>query len=191
MYVETAVDSFGDEHVRLVSPSDIREQLLGLHADPVWLEAYLGFIDHAPSPQGPRSKTGSHKHHILPRGVFLKFKKAKGNSRYLLPADHVVAHYYLYRALPNHPIICWEFESIARDCLASLRGREPLFKEISEAYSDRLVRIRSSGIDVYIGEGRRDHEHRRIPADELKYYLDRGWSQERRVQNVSDLLAEL
>ena len=42
------------------------------------------------------------KHHLFPRALYPQFKKAKWNQFYLRAADHIRAHYYLYKALPNN-----------------------------------------------------------------------------------------
>lgn len=42
------------------------------------------------------------KHHLFPRALYPQFKREKWNIFYLRAADHIRAHYYLYKALPNN-----------------------------------------------------------------------------------------
>ena len=42
------------------------------------------------------------KHHLFPRALYPQFEKAKWNQFYLRATDHIRAHYYLYKALPNN-----------------------------------------------------------------------------------------
>lgn len=42
------------------------------------------------------------RHHLFPRSLYPQFEKAKWNIFRLKAEDHLRAHYYLYRALPNN-----------------------------------------------------------------------------------------
>jgi hypothetical protein len=79
----------------------IREQLERFQHDPEWLRRYLRFIESAPPCMGQ-----SHKHHILPKSIFPEFEsfsKCPWNCKPLSHADHPIAHYHLFRALPAEP----------------------------------------------------------------------------------------
>lgn len=66
--------------------------------DPAWVRYYLEFIQEDRL-LGDRFE----RHHVLPRSIFPEFSDLDAhpwNQKDLNPEDHLLAHYYLYRALP-------------------------------------------------------------------------------------------
>ena len=64
------------------------------------LKRYLEFVIYNKVTKG--EDLHGEKHHLFPRALYPQFKKAKWNQFYLRAADHIRAHYYLYKALPNN-----------------------------------------------------------------------------------------
>ena len=64
------------------------------------LKRYLEFVINNKVTKG--EDLHGEKHHLFPRALYPQFKKAKWNQFYLRAADHIRAHYYLYKALPNN-----------------------------------------------------------------------------------------
>jgi hypothetical protein len=80
---------------------DIRKELERFHPNPEWLDRYLRFIE-SPSPRVGQY----HRHHRLPRSIFPEFEsleKYPSNRKDLSPADHLTAHYLLFRAFLSNP----------------------------------------------------------------------------------------
>lgn len=153
---------------------DFKTHLGKLGADQNWV--YLNFVSSAKSPVGR-----SHRHHILPRAMFPEFESFKNHSwnlKRLTPSDHFVAHYYLYRALPQHPVTYLSFLK-----MASVQRLNDLIKS---DYDESLVRgmsleyerIRSGSTSVegwlHIYKGKL---HTVVSARELDARLTEGWTQ--------------
>ena len=49
------------------------------------------------------------RHHLFPRSLYPQFEKAKWNIFRLKAEDHLRAHYYLYKALPNNVDMVYAF----------------------------------------------------------------------------------
>ena len=148
-----------------------------LGADLAWVECYLKFVESAPSPV-----KRSHRHHILPRAMFPEFESFQAHSwncKRLSPSDHFVAHYYLYRALPQHPAAYLSFLKMASakglSILAKNGYDESLVREMSLEYEH----IRSGAVSlegwahVYKGD-----KHTVIPIKEIGHHLADGWTKE-------------
>ncbi len=148
-----------------------------LDADQSWIQKYLDFVTLAQSPVGR-----SHRHHILPRSMFPKFASFKvfpSNCKRLTPSDHFIAHYYLYRALPKHPVAYLSFLKMASverlSVLAENNYNEALVREISLEYE----RIRSGAVTldgwahVYNGK-----LHTVCPSNFLDKMFAEGWTQQ-------------
>jgi hypothetical protein len=147
-----------------------------LGADQNWIGAYLDFVTSAKSPAGR-----SHRHHILPRAMFPEFESFRDHSwnlKRLTPSDHFVAHYYLYRALPKHPVAYLSFLKMASverlNILVQSNYDEALVRDMSLEYE----RIRSGAVSVegwmHIYKGKL---HTVVSAEELDTKLIDGWTQ--------------
>ncbi len=155
---------------------DFKTHFGQLGADQNWTGAYLDFVASAKSPAGR-----SHRHHILPRAMFPEFESFKNyswNLKRLTPSDHFVAHYYLYRALPKHPVAYLSFLKMASverlNVLVQSNYDEALVRDMSLEYE----RIRSGAASVegwmHIYKGKL---HTVVSAEELGARLAEGWTQ--------------
>jgi len=155
---------------------DFKTHFGKLGADQNWIGVYLDFVASAKSPVGR-----SHRHHILPRAMFPEFESFKDHSwncKRLTPSDHFVAHYYLYRALPQHPVAYLSFLKMASverlSILIQNNYDESLVREMSLAYE----RIRSGSASIegwfHVYKGKL---HTVISAEELDSRLAVGWIQ--------------
>ena len=114
---------------------DLRTILtIKLH-DPLWLDRYLSFVTGVLA-----SGELVDRHHILPQAAFPEFASLEDNpwNRVLLaPADHLIAHYYLFRALPGEPSVRQAFRMMMgfrfKELQRSLYSEE-LLREIAAAY---------------------------------------------------------
>lgn len=110
---------------------------------------------------------------------FVSLKKHPWNCKPLSPADHLVAHYYLYRALPKHPVAYLSFLKMCShsrfNLLAQSGYDEALLREISSAFARMCAKLDSidGWLHVYKGKSSRTI----IPANQLQRYLDSGWTQ--------------
>lgn len=115
---------------------DITPHLTQHPHDAAWVAFYLKFVQE----QRP-VEASSELHHILPRSVFPEFADLSThpwNGAVLTPADHLLAHYYLYRALPWEPSIAMAFRMMVGRAYFKLRRSgwdEKLLQEIAEAYA--------------------------------------------------------
>jgi len=81
---------------------NVREQLERFRHNREWLDRYLRFLDESPPPNAGKC----HRNHILPRSIFPEFEsfeKYPWNRKDLSPADHLTAHYLLFRAFLGEP----------------------------------------------------------------------------------------
>ena len=114
---------------------DLRTILKTRHHDLAWLDRYLTFIADARVP-------GSlvDRHHILPQAAFpayASFDEHPWNRALLTPADHLVAHYYLFRALPGDPSVRQAFKMMVGFRFKALQRSfydEALVLEIAAAF---------------------------------------------------------
>lgn len=115
---------------------DITPHLTQHPHDAAWVAFYLKFVQE----QRPVEAT-SELHHILPRAVFPEFADLNlhpWNGAVLTPADHLLAHYYLYRALPWEPSVAMAFRMMVGRAFFRLRRSgfdEKLLHEIAQAYA--------------------------------------------------------
>lgn len=153
--------------------------LVSLGADQFWVGRYLDFVASAVS---PAANARSHRHHILPRAMFLEFESFKDNPwncKRFTPSDHFVAHYYLYRALPKHPVAYLAFLKMASvtrlNALVQSNYDEALVRDMSLEYE----RIRSGAVSLdgwlHIYNGKL---HTVCPDQYLGKMLAEGWTQQ-------------
>lgn len=79
---------------------DIPQALKTLEHSPEWVDRYVEFLASTPE----LDEGEGERHHILPRALFPEFRRFKDHPWNLIrlsPADHLMAHYYLYRAIPS------------------------------------------------------------------------------------------
>lgn len=105
--------------------------------DPAWVRYYLEFIQEDRL-LGDRFE----RHHVLPRSIFPEFSDLDAhpwNQKDLNPEDHLLAHYYLYRALPLNACAAMAFRMMVgvfnfhRLCRSGFRPS--LLKGMCEAYA--------------------------------------------------------
>ena len=162
---------------------DIRSAFESQPHSPEWLTRYLEFLDTVVAPGvGPRDR-----HHILPKAVFPRFVSLRynpWNKAILRPADHLLAHYFLMRALPECQEMRWAFKfMVGRHYLDLVeQGYDlPLVQEIADAYQ----RVREGNQNspcirgwkrLYYGETRATV----VPPDSeaLETLLAQGWTTE-------------
>lgn len=155
---------------------DFKTHLTSLGADQNWIGVYLGFVSSAKSPTGR-----SHRHHILPRAMFPEFESFEEHSwncKRLTPSDHFVAHYYLYRALPDHPVAYLSFLKMASVAQLSILIQQNYDEVLVREMSLEYERIRSGAasldgwLHVYKGG-----QHTVVSAENLSSKLVEGWTQ--------------
>jgi hypothetical protein len=162
--------------MRYYNCMDFKTHFGALGADQNWIRQYLDFVAFAKSPEGR-----SHRHHILPRSMFPEFESFKDHSwncKRLTPSDHFVAHYYLYRALPKHPVAYLSFLKMASverlNALAQRNYEGLLVREMSLEYE--RIRSGAASLDgwLHIYKGK---SHTVVSAAELEVRLADGWTQ--------------
>ena len=155
---------------------DIRSALSLLDHNSYWLDQYVSFLEDAPEP-------GSlfDRHHILPQALYPEFKSFhtnKWNKIDLHPSDHLLAHYYLYRALPTISAVRAAFIMMVGLRYAELIEQNynlDLVKDIANAYEE----ARSLGVDStikgWVRIYRTDDECSICPSDQVDSYVSLGW----------------
>ena len=156
---------------------DIERALKSIpHHNNYWIERYLSFLDTADEP-----KRTFDQHHILPRAIFpevASFKRHPWNCIQLRPADHLFAHYYLYRALPRDSNAIWAFKLMVGKHYADLiiQGEdEVLLLSIAKAYEQvRYGQENSPSITGWV-RMYRGEEATVIAPEFLDEYTADGW----------------
>ena len=155
---------------------DIKQALQTLRNDPKWLDRYLDHLDTCPTP-----KTTYDRHHILPKALFPMFASLKENPwncAILRPGDHLLAHYYLFKALPSNYLAVYAFKlMVGKGLLEQVRDNEALVMEIAEAYEAvRLGRENSPNIKGWVHLYRGDEEETVAPTESVDDFLRDGWT---------------
>jgi hypothetical protein len=156
---------------------DIKTILAKLDHNPFWLDRYISFLEETPQPTGLFDR-----HHILPQAVFPDYKSFQTHSWNridLRPADHLLAHYYLYRALPG--------VSAARAAFILMVGLryvelveqnfdEALVKDVAKAYEEARAQGVESTIKGWVRIYRTEKECSVCPPDQVESYVALGWT---------------
>jgi hypothetical protein len=119
---------------------DIKALLTTKHHDIAWVDRYLTFV----LPTHPRTHPSTSglidRHHILPKSAFPDYASLDEhpwNQANLCPADHLIAHYYLFRALPGDPSVRQAFKMMVGFQFKKLQRSlysEEFLAEIAAAY---------------------------------------------------------
>lgn len=123
----------------------ILNSLQTLNPDPIWLEKYLSWIVAAPV---PNKKDVRDAHHILPKKIFPEFGKFflhSWNKRWFSPQDHLIAHYYLYKALPGNRVAAmalWFMIGESGYDVLKKANTDETIQEIAEAYEQVRIAVR-------------------------------------------------
>lgn len=157
---------------------DIKQAFQTQRHNAKWLDRYLEFLDAAPEPT-----TTFDRHHILPKSVFPKFASLKANPwncAHLRPGDHVLAHYYLFRALPGDVNIRWAFKMMVGTHYLDLVEQgydEQVVREIAEAYEQvRQGKENNPSVLGWVRLYRGEDEATVAPPDMATDLLSSGWS---------------
>jgi hypothetical protein len=138
-----------------MTPSEIREKLAALgHCDHAWLNKYMAFIDGARTPWRYHEQ-----HHILPKSIWPEFESLdehRWNCKSLSAADHLKAHYILFRALPKQWHFYRAFLGMTTDALA---GSDLGMRELAAGFQKEAS---DSGLMRY-------WERKQISADDLPF----------------------
>lgn len=137
-----------------------------INHSPEWLNRYLNFLEDSAEPEAY-----AEGHHILPVSVFPEFKLFGDNSWNridLSPQDHLIAHYFLLKALPLQLTLRYAFCAMTRTKFDSLRGTisPTLLQEMAEEYAYQRTGMRwvvKGGVEAKI-----------LPSDQA-FYLAEGW----------------
>lgn len=157
---------------------DITQAFQALNPNLHWLDRYLAHLDNAPEPAG-----AGDRHHILPKALFPQFtslRKHPWNCAFLQPADHLLAHYYLYRALPGNQLIRYAFRLMVGKHYLDLVEQqfdEALVQEVAHEYEKvRLGRENVPSTQGWVHLYRGDEEHTAVPQDSVEDYIQDGWT---------------
>lgn len=101
-----------------------------------WIDRYILFIESVPADVAQERD----RHHILPKAVFPvfeSFEKNPWNCKPLSYADHFRAHCFLFRALPNEPLVYHAFWRMVAKAL--YRGdNDRLVNELADRYQEAI-----------------------------------------------------
>ena len=167
---------------------DIRQALTTLEHNPQWVDRYLTFLAETVEPDEAEAEA----HHILPKALFPEFRRFREhpwNRIHLSPADHLLAHYYLYRAIPSIRTRFAFRMMVGTRALASIEHTydEALVREVAETYAAAqrgfhhtpATRAKMSQSQLL------EHERRRT-APSPYTFMPRGDSHHRRIFGISD-----
>jgi hypothetical protein len=158
---------------------DLKEILQRLDHNPYWLDRYFEFMAALPYPEKPFQN-----HHILPEGMypeFVSFKRYPWNRLEMKAADHLIAHYYLYRALPG--------EAIARAAFICMTGMhrmklieqnydENLIREVAEEYQKAQLAnlsFQQNQLKGWVRIYKTEKLFSVCPPDQIEQYTAKGW----------------
>jgi hypothetical protein len=102
-----------------------------------WIDRYIRFIEFATENIVPQGQ----KHHILPRAVYPEFEdlqKNPWNCKPLSCADHFRAHYFLFRALPNQPLVYYVFWRMVAKALYGGDSDDRIVNELADRYQQAI-----------------------------------------------------
>ena len=142
--------------------------------DPAWLDRYFRHITES----GLLACKGAERHHIVPRSVapqYVNFRHHPWNRVFLSPTNHLLAHYYLFRAFPDDSRMVLAFAMMSKrslaDCLTLEDG--PELQEALEAYgrSKQLIQEHASVV-----------ARQTVPRGEAHFNFGKSWSPEVRAK---------
>jgi hypothetical protein len=147
----------------------IKDAFAEIPHDPDWLDRYLNFLEESTI---PTEDDYSESHHILPRSLFPDFQlftQNPWNRIDLKGTDHLIAHYFLLKALPEVHALRHAF------CfMVGIRQDQPvpdispiLLQEMAEEYV-----FQKTGLRWVTKDGQ---ELKILPHEHTKYLMD-GWA---------------
>jgi hypothetical protein len=157
---------------------DFKSILSQLEHNPFWLDRYENFLN-----ETPQSVSLFDRHHILPQAIFPKYRSFhlhKWNRIDLQPADHLLAHYYLYRALPTCREVRAAFILMVGLRYAELVEQnfdEALVKDVAKAYEEARAQGVESTIKGWVKIYRTEEDCSVCPPDQLEAYKALGWKE--------------
>lgn len=167
---------------------DIKQALCALEHSPEWVDRYVEFLASTTEPE----EGFGERHHILPRALFPEFRKFKDHPWNLIrlsPADHLLAHYYLYRAIPSTRTR-FAFRMMVGTKSMSLIEQgfnEAVVLEVAGTYAESkasLVLTEEHKARIRAGNRRWHRENKESGGDYA--YMPRGDSHHRRIFGISD-----
>jgi hypothetical protein len=134
----------------------IKELLLAQGPETNWLARYLTWMDEA------SDTVDGEIHHILPKCLFPEFANLKShvwNRKNLLPRDHLIAHYYLYRALPHcTPVVFAFYNMVGISKIFEEPDVNPDFlQQIALAYEEAKIKAKKLLSLLWTPERRQEH----------------------------------
>ncbi len=144
---------------------------------------YLNWLEVAPIPEGVQAKES---HHILPRKLFPQFKSFLDfpwNRRHFLPGDHLIAHYYFYRAFPHNSVAVFSFwVMVGRHGFDRLKDHPEVLPEIAAGYEKAREEVRNQ-ISTRNKKLNQENPERKIRQTEImKEYWSSSAGIERKIR---------
>lgn len=201
----------------MISREEIKQKLLtsDMFIDNYSLDQYVELM--FKNINTPVQKDVTQKHHILPKHYYLhrnlKIDNSKENLINLPIYDHIRAHYYLYKCSKDtnekysnlyalRKMLGGKFSSI--NSIETLDNEEclNLYKDYIEGNrqahlgkthttsdeTKRKIGLANSGkYQNYVTVHDKEGNERRIPKNELVYYLDDGWIKGRSEKSIQGL----
>ncbi len=155
---------------------NFKDILIQLDHNPIWLDRYINFLEEAAEPKGLFDR-----HHILPKSLFpayQSFRLHSWNCIRLCPSDHLVAHYYLYRALPAFRearvafvlMVGLQFMKLVEE-----NFDESLVRDIAKTYEEARAEGVESTIKGWVKIYKTEEECSVCPPDQVDAYVSAGW----------------
>lgn len=167
---------------------DIRQALKTLEHNAEWVDHYLNFLAATTEPE----EGDAEAHHILPKALFPEFRRFRDhpwNRIRLSPADHLLAHYHLYRAIPSvRTRFAFRLMAGTR-ALASIERTydEAVVAQVAEAYAEAQRGFHHSPETREKMSASQLVEHQRRRSAPAPYtFMPRGASHHRCIYGVPD-----
>lgn len=167
---------------------DIRQALKTLEHSPEWVDRYIEFLA---STTEPPEGTGE-RHHILPRALFPEFRRFKDHPWNLIrlnPADHLVAHYYLYRAIPSTRTRFAFRLMVGTRAMSTIEQSfdEAVVREVATTYAEARASMCHTPETRTKLSAARTSQHIRYKSEGGDYaFMPRGDSHHRRILGISE-----
>jgi hypothetical protein len=155
---------------------NIKDALSLFDHDAYWLDQYISFLHESSTPGDLFDR-----HHILPQAIFPDFKSFRVHSWNridLCPADHLIAHYYLYRALPTIKEVRAAFILMVGLRYTELIERDfdtEVVKDIAKAYEKARAEGVESSIKGWVRIYMTDTQCSVCPPDQVDAYIALRW----------------
>ena len=167
---------------------DIRQALKTLEHSPEWVDRYIEFLASTVEP----TEGAGERHHILPRALFPEFRRFKDHPWNLIrlnPADHLVAHYYLYRAIPSTRTRFAFRLMVGTRAMSSIEQSfdEAVVREVATIYAEaRASMCHTPETKALMSRSQLQEHERRRSAETPYVFMPRGDSHHRRIFGISE-----